>query len=308
LKKRGFLNVNVRLIQKGEKSMKKFHKNFFAWILLAILALTPAWGVLPAYAADEIKVSTTLEFYEALGSDRTLVLGPGQYNLTKLQSVPYKHFDKSGSGGGELNWDQVFDGYELRVKGVKNLTIRGTPTKEGGTMTDLIVDPRYAFVIHFEDCEGIQIESVVAGHSEGGECEGGVYRFTNCSGVSLHKAEMYGCGTEGLKLDKSRGVSATESSIFSCTYDIMTVSGSENVVFENCNFNGNREFDLVNVERSDGLTFENCTFTNNFGEKMFSVDAGSKNVSVRNSSFEGNSMEEPIANSRNVAFMNCVFK
>ncbi|MDR1873900.1 MAG: right-handed parallel beta-helix repeat-containing protein [Synergistaceae bacterium] len=288
---------------------RKIFRKIVLTIFIALMLALPALAAKPRpeTSVHLQKISSTLEFYEALGSDRTLVFEPGQYNLTNLD-IPSKYFDKSRDGSdAKLFWDEVFDGYELRIKGMKNLTLRGTPTPEGGTTTDLIVNPRYAFVIHFEDCENIRIESIVAGHSEDGECQGGVYRFTNCTGVTLDRAEMYGSGTEGLKLDNARDVSVTFSTIFDCTYDIMTVEGGGNIAFENCKFTGNREFDLVNVAGVNGLTFDNCVFSGNRGGKMFVTDAGSKNVLVRNSRFEGNSMEEPIANARNVAFTNCEF-
>jgi hypothetical protein len=254
-----------------------------------------------------ITVATADEFLAALGSDRTIILGPGVFNLSDLKS-DLSDYSGELDGGGELIWDDVFDGAELRLVGVKNLTIRGTAEPEGPAETELQVDPRYSFVAVFENCENIQIEVLIAGHSEGGECEGGVFRFVGCEGVTLDYAAMYGCGTEGLNLENTRRVSVTDSRIYDCSYYIMTVSRCKDVSFKNCAFDGNGEFDLINVARSDGLSFEDCWFSDNRGERMFNVDNNSKNVTVKKTLFEGNEMGEPIVNGRNVSFTNCQFR
>jgi hypothetical protein len=200
-----------------------------------------------------------------------------------------------------VSWKEAYDGGELTLSGIKNLTIRGA---EGGAQ--LVVDPRYAFVLKFTGASNITIENITAGHSEGGYCEGGVFGFEKSSKISIDDAGMYGCGTEGLRLDSVDGMKVVGSSIYECTYDIMTINKSKNISFERCVFRDNKEYSLVNIESTNGVTFNNCRFTGNQGI-MFNVSGNSRNVAVKKTAFRGNNLDEPVEHSENVSFTNCEF-
>jgi hypothetical protein len=297
-------------MNREEETVTMIKLKTIAIFLLAVLCGALAVGEKPTAAAPEQssggkKVKSALEFYETVGSDRTLEFTNGEFKLTDLEPVPFKYFGDKNKGG-EVSWKKVFDGYELCLKGMKNLTLRGEVNGEYGPATELIVDPRYAFVISFEDCENIAIENFSAGHSKAGECEGGVFRFTNCSGVRIDNTSMYGSGTEGLLFENTTGVTVTSSMIYECIYDIMTIIGGGNISFKDSRFNNNKEFDLVTISGADGVTFEDCTFMKNSGKRMFSVDA-SRNISVKNTKFYDNSMGESISVVRDIDFTDCVF-
>jgi hypothetical protein len=251
-----------------------------------------------------IKVSDAREFLEALGSNRIIEMEYwGDYNLTEInyRSLTYQE---------GVGWSQVFDGEELVLSGVENLTIRGGGPE--GAKADIIVDPRYAFVLKFENCKNIVIEDVRAGHSEAGTCGGGVFGFENSSHITITGSEMYGCGTEGLALWNVDSVRVADSVIYECTYHIMTVEGGQNISFENCFFRENREFDLVNVSDTKNMSFTNCTFSRNnchgtYGYyNMFNVTGTT--ISVTDCIFVDNVTGEPIRDSANVIFSNCTFE
>jgi len=292
--------------------MRKFAMSF----LLSLLVLTVLWTLTEIGVGAEIKiikVSNPLEFLEALNSDRVIELRPGKYNLSEWdpifnkqpeQSPPYSNLKNKGNPklAQGVSWSkEPFDGGELVLTGIKNLTIRGMNAKD---KSEIIVDPRYAFVLKFANCSNIVIERLTAGHSEGGYCMGGVFSFSDSSRITITGANMYGCGTVGLELLNVSDMKITSSQIYECTYGIMTVVYGSNIAFEKCAFRDNQEFTLIGVSGTKNISFANCEFINNNGEMFAVVDT---TVSVSDSTFKGNRTEEPIKNSNNVLFKNCVF-
>jgi hypothetical protein len=256
-----------------------------------------------------LRVSTAREFLEALGSDRTILMEPGEYLLSTWD--PYYDMHRRDARGfnkevelpmnSGVQWDMANDGGELLLKGIKNLTIRGI--REGGRV-NIVVHPRYAWVMKFQDCMNIVMENIRAGHSEGGYCGGGVFIFVDSSLITLTNVSMYGCGTEGMQLHNVSDLTATNSSIFECTFYIMTVSDSKNIAFRSSLFNNNGDSSLINVYDTENMSFDDCRFSNNLGT-LFNVHSP---VSVSNSVLINNSRQEhQIQNSPNVSFTDCTF-
>ncbi|MCL1875565.1 MAG: ankyrin repeat domain-containing protein [Synergistaceae bacterium] len=287
-----------------------------AILVLALLSFSVAAfsiGTAAGTANRIINVTNAREFLEAIGSDRIIEMAPGKYNLSEWDPILNNQSEQAprcpnlkNDGSPKLDkgvlWsDDPFDGGELVLSGINNLTIRSTGK---ASETLIIVDPRYAFVMTFWDCSDITMENLTAGHSEGGACEGGVFRFGNCSQIAINNAGMYGCGTVGLELSGVCDMKVTNSRIYECTYSIMKVAGGETVAFENCVFSDNEQFELIEIDSTPNVSFTNCEFTGNHGYIMFSV--GATDISVSNSNFSGNSMDSPITESQGVDFVNCV--
>jgi hypothetical protein len=287
-------------------------KKLIIVFLLVIAASTTGILVNEARGAAKIKtikVSTSREFLEALGSDRITEMKSGKYNLSEWDPIfnnqpeqaprypNLKNKVKPKLVKGIFWSDDPFDGGELVLTGIKNLTINGNTA-------EIIVDPRYAFVLKFVKCSNIIIKGLTAGHSEGGYCMGGVFGFTDSSKITITGTNMYGCGTEGLVLSNVSDMKVASSQIYQCTYDIMTVIDGKNITFEDCEFHDNQEFNLVNVSGTKKISFANCKFTNNNGE-MFSVSGTT--VLVSKSTFKGNNTGGSIKNSKNVSFTDCEF-
>ena len=242
----------------------------------------------------EIRVSTTDEFIKTIGSNKTIKLAPGTYNLTqsKLANLPKG-----------LSWEEVFDGKQLNLNGIKNLTIEGSGSKP----SELIVEPRYAFVLNFTDSANIKISNIKAGHSPGGYCSGGVFAFSSCKNINIDNTHMYGCGTEGLNLESVNNMTVSYSSIYQCTYQIMTVINSANINFKNCKFYDNKEFSLINLNKSKNIIMDACYFTDNHSSETFFGLGKNTNVVVKNSHFVNNQTKSLDA-SNSITFENCNFK
>jgi Copper amine oxidase N-terminal domain. len=231
----------------------------------------------------EITVSTADEFVAALGSNRKILLESGIYNLS-LTNQRYSLTNPYNS----VYWREVYDGNELCLNWIENLTIEGI-----GDVT-IVVEPRYAFVLNFEGCADITISNITAGHTDSGYCEGGVFYFDYCFDIKMDNTHMYGCGTEGLLLEWTSNMDVTNSTIYECTYDIMTIKGCKNIFFDNCVFRDNEMFDLVNISHTSNLTINNSEFRNNNANvleystyAMFYVYS-SENINITNTKFIDN--------------------
>jgi hypothetical protein len=253
-------------------------------------------------AAKVVRVADAKGFLEALGSDTVIEIAAGKYVLSDYtdQSVNYQK---------GVEWEYAYAGdTELTLRSLRNLTIRGAD--EG---SHIVVDPQCSFVMSFEDCANITLENVTAGHSAGGWCTGGVFAFAQSSKITIKDTKMYGSGTEGLSLSGVTDMTVLGSSVYECSYYIMTIADSANVLFEGCEFHDNNtgESRLVGIGGADGVTFDGCRFADNRytgkrEQKMFDV-GDSKNVTVKKSVFSGNS-DDGIEQSANVKFDGCKFE
>lgn len=228
----------------------------------------------------EITVSNAEELINALGSNKRIYMKEGVYNLSSVRL--------SSINNSLVAVDEVYDGHELRLDGIHNLSIEGI----GGAPSEIIVEPRYAFVLSFVNSSNIHIANVKAGHTEGGYCAGGVFSFAQCAGISIEKTFMYGCGTYGLVLDGVMDMAVTDSTIYDCTYGIMLVTKSKGILFERCVFSDNTGG--IGVSQSSDFVIDSCEFLRNV---CFDSDSGSDyifyasesdNVVVRNSRFADN--------------------
>ena len=174
-------------------------------------------------AGGEIAVSTADEFLAAIGPDRTIVLSE---SVSLADALTY------GSGEGRYyRWEECYDGPQLVIRGVSNLTIRGA---ENETVS-LTAVPRYADVLCFETCEGVIIRGLTLGHSEGaGECSGAVLHFDGCNEMTVDGCRLYGCGTLGVDASFVRDLKVTDSEIYDCSIGGVVLYGVYGATFENC--------------------------------------------------------------------------
>jgi hypothetical protein len=255
-----------------------------------------------------VNVRDAKQFLEALGSNTTIVMKPGKYKLSEWDHG-YRDDRESVKLQKGVSLEYVFyedadEGSEITLKGIKNLTIRA----EGNGRAEIIIDPRYAYVLNFIECSNISIDHIEAGHSEGGYCSGGVFSFEDSSEINIDGTGMYGCGAEGLHLSRVWNVAVKDSVIYECDGDIMTILESRNISFDRCIFRNNGGNDeMIQIDNTSGVSFANCDFLRNGGKAMFKVSYGSKNIVVKKSAFSGNAVGSPIEDSDHVSFDDCRF-
>lgn len=225
-------------------------KKLISATLVFSLALTLLLGLLPAARAEEaapaepveyvpvitgeqnqVHVSTVDEFLSALAPDTEIILDAEFYDLSTATGYETKN-------GTYYRWEEVFDGVQLTIQNLSNLTIRA----EGDDVKAHTVSarPRYAHVINFENCSNIMVEGFTAGHTfEPGSCVGGVIGFNNCEDVLVNNCGLYGCGVVGIWGANTKGVQVTNSDIYECSW-----GGVYMMFCKDVTFNGNTIRDL----------------------------------------------------------------
>lgn len=225
-----------------------------------------------------VTVSTADELVAAIDSNTTIILKKGIYNLSEA---------KQEYSENNAFWESVFDGNQLVVKGVKNITLEG----EGDIPVEIVVEPRYANVLSFRDSDNITIKNIKAGHTpEQGYCAGGVLFFDGCSNINIIKSELYGCGIEGLTLNNSNNLIFAYSAINNCNSDIMTINSSKDISFYKSKFFDNKGY-LYGIEAADNcsLTFDDCDFYNNQIDDGAFFSVNLSKILVKNSRINNNS-------------------
>lgn len=132
----------------------------------------------PTASSDAVTVRNVDELLAAIAPDTVIQLEPGTYNLSGAKGYGLP------SESPYYAWTEKYDGFELMLQNVKNLTIRGS----GKVNTTLECDPRSASVINLKNCENVTLEDFTAGHTlELGECSSGVIYLQNCTGVGMNR-------------------------------------------------------------------------------------------------------------------------
>ncbi|MCT4593218.1 MAG: right-handed parallel beta-helix repeat-containing protein [Anaeromicrobium sp.] len=214
------------------------------------------------------------ELGSTIGSNRTIYLDDKEYNLS---TILYET--------DVLQKNPVHDGKEIIIKNIENLTIIGKENSK------IVVEPRYANVLTFENCKNIKLHNLTIGHTiEPGHCTGGVIKALNTTGLTIKNSKLFGCGTQGLELESSNDIKVLDSEIYECSYGIMAIRDSGNILFKNNTFHDNKEFYGVEITEGNNITFEDNKFYNNEtsdDESLIHIYSGS-NISFKDNIFENN--------------------
>lgn len=123
----------------------------------------------------KVTVTTADEFLAAIAPDTEIVVDAELIDLSKA------------TGYGEVNgtyyyWEETYDGPELYISQISNLTIRGSGEDHAVNVISSV--PRYSNVLNFLNCSNIMVRGLTVGHTEEeGYCTGGVLLFRNCEEI-----------------------------------------------------------------------------------------------------------------------------
>ena len=249
----------------------------------------------------EIYVDSVDSFLSALGSDRTIILRAGTYNLSDAS-------DYGGPATKNYSWAEVSDGYELVLNRLERLTIIGEPDADS---VSIVTEPRYANVLRFENCRTVVLDQFTAGHTqEQGECTGGVLYMNSCDNVFVNGCVLYGCGTLGINALNCRRVFAEDTTIKECSYGAVRAQNCYDVRYTNgkiydCGlkyFNGC--FNLLDAITTTGFAVHNTEIYNN-SAMLFLSSSNSIGVELRGCEVHGNQFNEAIRISGEAALIDC---
>lgn len=153
----------------------------------------------------EVTVSTVDDLLAAIAPNTTVYLEPGTYDLTYAATYGEPVLR------GFYRWSEAYDGWELTIQadGVRLI---------GKGDVEVVTQPRYANVLHFENCRDFQVQGLTLGHTpEQGSCSGNVIRMDGCSNGSVDSCDLYGCGTTGIVAIETRDVTVQNSTIHDCS-------------------------------------------------------------------------------------------
>lgn len=221
-----------------------------------------------------IEISNTTELIENLDSNNKLVLNKGYYDILDFDFTS-EHIKK----------ETVFDGQELVVEDLSNITIVGDNST-------LLVSPRYANVINFKNCSNIKLIGLTLGHTpHKGSCLGSVLRFEECNNIQLDSLELFGCGTYGIELSDCSNVRVNGTKIFECSYGALNIVNSS-MDFSNCMiYDCNKIAGCLIEAYNSQLDFSNVSIFNNYIDNyLISLDSSSlfcRGVCVYSNAFSG---------------------
>ena len=225
---------------------------------------TVAW----LWRESQVYVSDAAGLMAAIGPGREIHLAPGVYNLTEWIEQRFES-GETETGNPYVTVELAFDGYELHIGGVRNLTVTGSGFLTEGAV-ELVIEPRYANVLTFDDCDKISLSGMTVGHTpEQGYCLGGVLCFRDCGCVALSEMDLYGCGTYGIIAERVDSLQTVDSVIRDCSYGLLDLTqvrdaGFGDVVFRDCS-----GYDMI-CARDSALSFQSCLFRNNVWDDVYS--------------------------------------
>ncbi len=175
-----------------------------------------------------VTVTNVDEFLAAIGSNKEIIIDCPELDLSQAAD-----YGKNGESS-FYSWDDPFDGPQLTIQNVDNLTIRGKDGKDANLISAV---PRYAQVLSFRNCTNLTVKDLTTGHTkEPGLCMGGVLEFQNCSNVAVSGAGLFGCGTIGIDAIMSRNLDIRDNEIYECSFGGIRLTSSRNVTMENNSF------------------------------------------------------------------------
>ena len=170
-------------------------------------------------------VTTVDELIAAIGPNVDIVLDAELYDLSTATGY-------GTSKGDYYYWLDEFDGPQLVIEGVDNLTIRSNDGSVTGHTIAAI--PRYANVLTFQSCSYITLSGFTAGHTrEPGYCIGGVLRFQDSDHITVDKCGLYGCGILGVDAEYCTDIRVANCDIYECSQGGVQFWSSEGIVMEN---------------------------------------------------------------------------
>ena len=208
----------------------------------------------PTASSDAVTVRNVDELLAAIAPDTVIQLESGTYNLSGAKGYGLP------SESPYYAWTEKYDGFELMLQNVKNLTIRGS----GKVNTTLECDPRSASVINLKNCENVTLEDFTAGHTlELGQCSSGVIYLQNCTGTDMNRLGIYGCGMIGLQAADSKDISLADSDVYDCSSSAAEIISCEDVTISGTRIYriGSEEYGgytYFDISISQNVTVENC--------------------------------------------------
>ncbi|MBQ8763542.1 MAG: DUF3298 domain-containing protein [Clostridia bacterium] len=208
-----------------------------------------------------VSVSSVEEFLNAVSPNTNIVIKKGYYNMSSFISEVWETQSENWNDSHDyVKLRECFDGAEVIITDVSNLYITGET--DNFADTELVVTPRYAAVLNFENCRDFGLSGITMGHTETGDCSGNVLNFSECQNIKLKSMDLYGCGVYGIGANKGTGnIYVSNSTIRDCSNGPMNVADAYGTFeFTNCTLTDSDGFGYFEKTDNCTLRFTDCTF------------------------------------------------
>lgn len=235
-------------------------KKTLAILLAAALVLALFAGGGSAFA-EEVTVRTVDELIAAIAPGAVIRLSTGTFDLTTAESYGKR------SGNPYVKWQDCWDGYELQIHDLDNLTILGS----GMDATCFEAESRNAQVLNIIDCTNVTLSGFTAGHKYQAEgCSAGVVGVERSEDVKLEQLGLYGCGCVGVQANNSSAVQITDCDIYDCSASGINIYNSWDCEVTQCRFSRigktvdgyNQGYTLFSFGSGGNITVEDCSAVN----------------------------------------------
>ena len=216
-------------------------------------------GETPPPEGEVVTVSNVEELLEAIGPHKRIMMKPGYYNLSEyIEDVWTREGEKWNQRHPYVQLSECYDGVEVFIRRVNDLSIY----TDNENLTEIVVEPRYAQVLNFEECENITLSGLTMGHTETGDCDGNVLDFYGCQNINLSAMDIYGCGVYGIGCYDGTGeMYVYSSTIRDCSYGALEIlGGNGRFEFHNCMLTGSAAYDCYEPTLDSELAFYECVF------------------------------------------------
>ena len=221
---------------------------------------------------DTVTVGSIEELLEAIGPHTGILLKPGYYNMSDyIEDVWAREGESWNERHPYVQLRDCYDGVEVVIRRVDGLFICG----DNENLTEIVVEPRYAQVLNFEECHDLTLSGLTMGHTETGACSGDVLDFYGCRNINLSAMDIYGCGVYGIACYNGTGeLYVYSSTIRDCAYGALNIlDGNGRFEFHNCGLTGSSGYDQYEPTPYSELAFYECVFgANETSYYMFRED------------------------------------
>lgn len=239
---------------------------------------------------DTIRVSTIDELFEAITSNKVVLMAEGNYDISKLDvdkktnSVKIEKVEsETGSG---------FDN-KLIISGVSNLKIIGIGKKKPKIYTPSSI----VSVLAFKNCKNITLDNIDAGHKTTDlSCIANVIDIDDSEIFNIKNSYIYGSGYIGVVGFNVKKLSITKTTITDCSSQILFLNNCMNTTIDSCILSKTKGG--FTISRCLNLTISNTEISENvekgrmqdeqwINSYLFYVEASS-NIKIIKCTFEGN--------------------
>lgn len=258
----------------------------------------PVMAQQTAAGPQVVKVSTSHELINAIGSNRTIVMNPGTYDLSTISTRESKYLTVDDDEG----WI---------IHDVENLTIRAAVP----LFVELVASSPFVNVLNFRDCKRVTIEGLLVGHHpQSTDVQGAVFDLDRCTQMQIRNSVLFTSGMYGIRISQTGQLLAENTAVTDSTLYAAEIVGSTRITFRGTKFLKNRggiaiqysadillvdcELDrnqcngLLDLVEAEQVRLQSSRITGNRGDYL--ADPRAK-VEIKDCLLEGNSFSIPYA-------------